>query len=620
MFARLNAHFLRSLAAISATGALAIVVCGCSGVSGSSASPTAAACVPESLNVSAALAGSRVTVSPTPQSRDASATTQISFLGPAAGELSAVSVSGSRSGPHPGRLLPYTQGDGASFLPTTPFREGELVTVSAQLDREGQSIPFSWSFTVAHADTVHAAGAGTPVPPSKSSYYQHFLSRPDLEPPKVDFTTRVPGNEDGDIFLSPYSGPGQYGPMIINHAGQLIWFKPLPDHSRAADFRVQSYEGQPVLTWWQDPLVIDGQRTAGIVIDNSAYQQIATVAAGNGYQADLHEFQITPQGTAYLTIYNAIQCNLSSVGGPKDGAIADTIMQQIDVNTGLVMYEWHSVDHVALADSYSSAKPTSLQTPFDFFHINSVEPTREGQLLIDSRDTWALYDVSAVTGQVVWTLGGKHSSFHMGPGTKTAFQHDARLQSNGEITFFDNGASPKIHPQSRAIEERLDMQNMTVTLTRRYEHDPPLVAGSQGNMQALANGNWMVGWGQEPYFTEYSPSGAVLLDAHLPAGYENYRTFRFPWRGMPTVPPTLVLRSPTHGGQIAYASWNGSTQTASYRALEGATPTDLTASARSVKATGFQTQLTIGRSAKYVAVQALDAQGQVLATSKTVKA
>jgi Arylsulfotransferase (ASST) len=613
-----DTRLLRTLPAMSAAVLLLVAASGCAGTSSSKATPTAANCVPPNLNVSAALAGSRVTVSPAPETRDASAQTQISFLGVPAAELSGVTVSGSRSGSHPGTLEPYSQGDGASFLPTRQFSEGELVTVSAVLTEGTQSTPFSWSFTVAVADTAHAAGAGTPIPPVKPGESQSFISRPDLEPPTVTVTAHSAAASPGDVFLAPYSGPGQYGPMILDGSGELVWFKALPGRTRAADFRVQSYEGKPVLTWWQDPLLIAGRRTAGIVIDNSSYQQIATVAAGNGYQADLHEFQITPRGTAYLTIYNAIQCNLSSVHGPKDGAIADTLVQEIDLKTGLVMYEWHSVDHVPLADSYSSAGPTSLTTPFDFFHINSIEPTPEGGLLIDSRDTWALYDVSAHTGQVIWTLGGKHSSFTMGAGTKTAFQHDARLQPNGEITFFDNGASPKIHAQSRAIEERLDMQNMTVELTRRYEHPTPLVAGSQGNMQALPDGDWMVGWGQVPDFSEFSPSGALLFDAHLPSGYESYRTYRFPWSGQPSTRPALVLRAGANRRLTGYVSWNGATGVASWRVLEGSSPSGLRPTT-TVERRGFQSTIPIAGSPSYVAIQALDSHGALLGSTAVTR-
>ena len=181
---------------------------------------------------------------------------------------------------------------------------------------------------------------------------------------------------------------------------------------------MQQYEGKPVLTWWQDPLIAGGSRKAGEVIANSSYQTVAIVRAGNGYQPDLHEFQITPQGTALITVYDAIDCNLSAVGGPRDGAVADTLLQEIDLKTGLVMYEWHSLDHVPLRSSYASAAQASRKEPFDYFHINSIDVEQDGDLLVDARNTWAAYDVDPKTGQVRWELGGKHSSFKLGPGTQ----------------------------------------------------------------------------------------------------------------------------------------------------------------------------------------------------------
>ncbi len=153
-----------------------------------------------------------------------------------------------------------------------------------------------------------------------------------------------------------------------------------------------SSTASPCSTWWQDPLVTGGSRASGIVIADSSYKDIVIVRAGNGYQADLHEFQITPQNTGLLTVYTAIRCNLSSVGGPSDGALADTLMQEIDLRTGLVMYEWHSVDHIPLKDSYVSALPGDAATPFDFFHINSIDVMHDGSFLVSARNTWAAYD------------------------------------------------------------------------------------------------------------------------------------------------------------------------------------------------------------------------------------
>jgi hypothetical protein len=578
-------------------------------------------CVPHTLNVSAALAGGHITVSPGPDTRDSSPTTQISLLGVPASELSKVAVSGSRTGAHTGRLLAYSQGDGASFVPAKPFAPGELVTVHGVLTVGTQPTPFAWSFTTATPDLVNPAGASPPTP--KPIDYQTFHSLPDLRPPIVTVSATAQ-TATGDLFLAPYSGIGQYGPMILDEHGGLVWFDPLPAGTRAADFQVQQYEGKPVLTWWQDPLTADGSDAAGLVIANSSYQVIAIARAGNGYQADLHEFQITPQGTALITVYDAIDCNLSSIGGPANGAVADTLLQEIDLKTGLVMYEWHSLDHVPLQSSYASAKPTTRADPYDYFHINSIDVTHDGDLLVDSRNTWAAYDVDPQTGQVRWQLGGRHSSFELGAGAAPAWQHDAREQPDGAITFFDNGAFPQSHPQSRAIELSLDTANMTATLTRSYEHQNPLLAGSQGNVQALAGGDWMVGWGQAGYLSEVTPSGQVLFNAHLPPDWETYRTYVLPWSAQPAGPPAVAAvpaagAAGAGGAATVYASWNGATDVASWRVLAGSSPTTMTPLATAPRS-GFETAIPLPATVKtpYVAVQALDGAGDVLGVAPAV--
>jgi Arylsulfotransferase (ASST) len=584
-------------------------------------------CVPAKLNVSAALAGERVTVSPEPDSVDASAATQISLLGVPSGDLSNVTVKGSHSGIHTGRLLAYSQGDGESFVPSRPFLPGELVSVHAELTSAGQTIPFAWSFTVAVPDDPGAAivtestsTSSTPAPAPVD--YQSFISRPELRPPDVTVSSEE-HMATGDLFLAPYSGVGQYGPMILNEHGGLVWFKALsPAGTRAADFRVQSYEGKPVLTWWQDPLIASGSRTAGEVIANRAYQTIDVVRAGNGYQPDLHEFLITPQDTALITVYDAIDCNLRAIGGSSSGAVADTLLQEIDLKTGLVMYEWHSLDHVPLSSSYASPAPTSRAEPFDYFHINSVDPEQNGDLLVDSRNTWAAYDVNPKSGRVNWELGGKRSSFALGAGANTAWQHDARQQPNGAITFFDNGAFPQVHKQSRAIELTLNTSNMTAKLTRSYEHENPLVAGSQGNVQALENGDWMVGWGQAGYLSEVNPAGQVLFNAHLPPSWESYRTFAQSWNGQPPQPPAVAVApsSSAPGATGVYASWNGATEVVSWRVLGGASPSAL-APVASAAAAGFETAITLpaGAPPAYVQAQALNGTGAVIGASATVK-
>ncbi len=586
------------------------------------ASPSGAAarhsiqCAPSSLGVSARPPGSSIAVSPQPGTRAASASTQISVLGVPAAGIRSVSATGSRSGLHTGRLVPYSQGDGASWIPDRPFLAGERVVASVSVI--GARTPAAWRFQIA-TPTVLVPVPSPPGPRLAPPTLQYFHSRPDLRPPSTAVTADAPRSAPGLLFLAPYSGPEQSGPMIFNDQGQLVWFDPLGGRTQAADFRVQLYHGAPALTWWQDPIDSHGHRHNQDVIVDSAYHVLATVQAGNGLDADHHEFELGPNDTALLAVYNAIRCDLSGVGGHRDDAVWDGVVQEIDIPTGLVRFEWHSLDHVALSESYASAHPSTAGQPFDFFHLNSINVNHDGTLMISARHTWTVYDLDPRTGQLRWRLGGRRSSFTMGPGTKTAWQHDARELPDGSITIFDNGAVPAVHPQSRGIVVRLDLAHRRAVLVRRIEHPHPLLSGSQGDVQALPNGDWLVGWGQLPWVSEFSPSGRLLFDAHLPPIEQSYRAFRFPWVGHPSDPPAIAVVKAKTSQLDVYASWNGATQVAGWEVLEGPSPTDLHQVTNGPQ-TGFETELTAAADGAYVAVVALDARGSTLGISAAVPA
>jgi hypothetical protein len=580
--------------------------------------PTAARCYPSTLNGSATLPGTPVNVSPLPDSYDASARTQISLLGTSAGALGHLRVSGSDSGSHSGRLRAYSQGDGASFVPAKPFSAGETVTVKGDVKVGARTQRFDYHFTVATEDVLPYS---KPSPPSglDPNEKQHFHTEPHLEPPSITVTTNSPQAAQGDVFLAPYTGPGPPGPMIIDQQGNLVWFHQLPASVPVAtNLQVQQLDGKPVLTWWQGYIPPQGFGQGEEIIDNTAYQQIGRVHAGNGFKADLHEFKITPQDTALLTVFNPIDCNLSVVGGPSGGAVTDSIFQEIDLRTGLVRREWHSLDHVALGDSYSLATSTSDTYPFDYFHINSIDQRADGTTLISARNTWAMYLMDTTNGRIGVTLGGKHSSAALGAGTRTAYQHDATTLPDGTISLFDNGSVPKVHPQSRGLVLSLSAGARSVSASRQYEHVPALSSGSQGNIQQLSNQDMFVGWGSEPYFSEYSASGQLLFDAHMHGSYESYRGYRFPWTGAPTSAPAIAAAAASGGRVRVYASWNGDTRTANWRVLAGASAQTLTPVATAAR-NGFETAITTPGAAPYVAVQALDASGAVLAGSRTIR-
>ncbi|HWG08580.1 MAG TPA: arylsulfotransferase family protein [Solirubrobacteraceae bacterium] len=581
--------------------------------------PAVARCQPTAFNRSAMLPGTSVGVSPLPGSYDASARTQISLLGVPAAALSSISVRGSHSGRHEGRLHAYSQGDGGSFVIAKPLTQGEAVTVRGKVrGSSGKRASFAFHFTVATQDVLPYS---KPTPPSGKDYNekQHFHSRPDLEPPGIVVTTRSPQAEAGDIFAAPYTGPGPPGTMIFDDSGNLVWFRTLPKNAAAAaNLQVQQLGGKPVLTWWQGYIPPQGFGQGEEIIDDTSYRQIGRVRAGNGYSADLHEFKLTPQGTALLTAFRPINCNLAGVGGPSGGAVTDSIYQEIDLRTGLVRREWHSLDHVPMRDSYSLATHSSKKWPFDYFHLNSIDQRADGTTLISARNTWAMYELSTTTGRVLNTIGGRHSRVKLGPGTRTAYQHDAKTLPNGTISVFDNGSVPKVHPQSRGLVLSLNQQTDTASVVAQYEHTPALTSDSQGNIQQLANQDMFVGWGPEPYFSEYTAGGQLVFDAHMHGSYESYRGYRFAWTGAPTDPPALAATSASRGRVRLYASWNGDTRTASWRVLAGSSAQTL-APVASAPRSGFETSIVTPRTAPYVAVQALDAAGAVLGTSRAVR-
>ena len=586
--------------------------------SGGAVSPR---CTPTSLNRSAVLAGTNLSVSPLPGTMVAAPSTQISLLGVPAREIAAVSVTGSRTGAHEGRLIAYSQGDGGSFVPQRPFSAGEHVTVRGTLHLPGAGKQFQYSFTVAHED---------PLPDITAKYKQStspvgldsFHSAPELRAPTVHVSTpATAGSSPGEILATVYAsanGPG--GPMIFEDDGQLVWFKPLPAKISATNLQLQSYEGRPALSWWQGKLLPQGFGEGEEIIDDSAYRQIAVVRAGNGLHADLHDFQIYADNTALLTAYDPVHCDLAAIGAPADGAVTDGVFQEIDLKTGLVRREWHALDHVAIAETHAEANAGDARTgfPFDFFHINSLQLLPDGETMVSARNTWAIYTLGAGTGQVLTRIGGKHSTVKMGPGTSTAWQHDARTLPNGEITAFDNGSEPKVHPQSRAIVERLNPVTDTIALIRQFTHSPPVSAGTQGNIQTLANGNVMIGWGVEPFLDEYSADGQLLFGASVAAPSQSYRAFREAWSAEPASSPALAVEPGGGSSPVAYASWNGATQVASWRVLAGRSSRRL-APVASAARSGFETAIPLRGSEPWLQVQALDASGTVLGSSTPIR-
>jgi hypothetical protein len=449
-----------------------------------------------------------------------------------------------------------------------------------------------------------------PAEAAAAAGVQRFLSRPDLRPIAVDVTHPAQDTAPGYLFIAPSSGPGDRGVMIMDDAGKVVWWhstEPLT----AMNFRAALYEGDPVLTWWEGKSV-HGLGVGQCVIFDRNYRQIARFRAGHRRPADLHEFLITPRGTALVTAQETRRRDLRPLGDHANRPVIGSVIQELAIPSARVLFDWRSLDHVALRESYQKIGPR-----FDYFHANSIGVTADGNLLVSARNTWAVYKIDRHSGRVLWRLGGKKSDFHMGKGTFYAWQHDARTHDGDRVvSLFDNGASPAEEKQSRGLLIALDHRHKRATLERAYMHRPPVLAHYTGSMQVLPNDDVLVGWGSGPYFTEYAADGSVRFDAQMARGGQTYRALRFPWSGRPKTQPRLAV-VPGTGRPVLYASWNGATDVARWQLLTGAGLSALKPEATAAK-TGFETRLVAIAAKGYAVAVALDRDGRPLARSAPV--
>ena len=530
--------------------------------------------------------------------------TTIVVRGAAADDLGDLTVTGSVSGPHSGRWRPHPDGDGAAFVPDEPFAPEERVSVDAGRPITGAD-GNSTSFVIAPAsDAPPPPFDDAPVPGDKGIH--SFASRPDLRPPAVEVVTATPDAATDPVFVAPKRGASAQGPLILDGQGQPVWFHPLSGDDQAFDFRRQTLDGKPVLTWWQGRVALYRGYGTGRIVD-TRYRPVATVRMGNGYRMDAHEFQLTSRGTALAIAYEAVPWDLSKLGGRRDGIVEDNVVQEIDVDSGAVLFEWHALGTIPLAESIRTA-PKKRGQPHDPFHLNAVTLDRDGNFIISARHTSTIYKLDRDTGAILWRLGGKRSDYELGPGAEFHLQHDARRRADGAITLFDNVAEdlPARGRRSRGLALKLDDKAKTATVAQEFEHPGTVLSGTQGSMQSLDDGGAFVGWGgMQPWMTKFGADAAPDWDARfLAPKVESYRAYRLPWSGLGEGRPAAVVR-----GRRVFVSWNGATGVASWRVTPaGGAPV-------TAERTGFETEIALPRPAASVRVDALGADGEVLGRS-----
>jgi EmrB/QacA subfamily drug resistance transporter len=478
-------------------------------------------------------------------------------------------------------------------------------------------------------DQAFAGSHGAPVGRYTTRGAYSFVTEPSLHPPKLRTIRRVPGRlAPGYIFTANFYNLnyppliGQSGPLILDNTLQPVWFKAVPEKEVASNLSLQTYEGKPALAWWQGVVTNTGATESGEdVVVNQHYQTVARLRATGGWVLTLHAIVISGQD-AWVTANKNIARNLSKFGGAYNGALIDSAVQEYNLKTGKLLRSWDALEHIPLGDSYASVPTNGF--PWDAYHVNAVDVPGNGTFLVSMRNTWAAYLVNIDTGKIEWTLGGKRSDYKFGPGAAFQWQHDVSLGPNSTVTMFDDhccqltggGTSVPATGPSRGLVLKLDEATHVASLVDQYTGSPGEDYESEymGDTQPLPDSNTFVGWGSEPYLSEFSASGKLLLEGEFPGADLSYRSMVEQWVGLPLYPPVGAVRD-SAGKTTVYVSWNGATQVTSWRVLAAPGSGRMTPAASAGKS-GFETAIAVPGGDRRFEVQALDADGHVIGTSR----
>ncbi|KUI59957.1 hypothetical protein VP1G_07181 [Cytospora mali] len=423
-------------------------------------------------------------------------------------------------------------------------------------------------------------------------------------------------------------------------------------YDRTSDIRIQKDGDKNYMTFYEGPIV-DGHGDGNSVIYDDQYNKVYEITAQNlSVKSDLHEFQLTGHGTALVTAYEPVRYNLKPWRGSSRGYILDGVFQEIDLETKEILFEWRALGHVDPSDSFYK-----VENKWDFFHINSVQRSADGNYLVSARHMHSIYLIDGKTGDIIWTLGGKKNDFAelaadqgSNPSGEEllsfAWQHHARFypgSNDKDITFFDNHVLTTSHQTckgdcSRGLHIRLNFDthdddsdgSPTAQIVREFLHPQSLQAQSQGSVQPLEDnsGNVFIGWGRCPTFTEHTADGEAVMDVQFSPWHtrtntialDNYRAYRMDWKATPQWNPD-IMTSKRDGVLGIYASWNGATEVRAWAFLASNSSDDLhdyNKVVAIVPRDGFETSVPLEYPAKYARAAALDANHNIIGSSGIV--
>jgi hypothetical protein len=468
-------------------------------------------------------------------------------LDPASVARGLLTVTGSISGSHSGRLVLSDDRKTIVYRPDLPFALGEAVSVRLEPGVEtadGGSLPaVSFGFTISASDPSQmpatipeefswlrrAAPADprqTDIPPDPGAPYSTPCdSLPTHYPAPVVLASNDPGS--GAVFIAPFkAGNNDERLLIIDNSGAPLFYRSVSGVGPAFDFKRQP-DGR--LTYY---LL---QPSRFIVLD-STYAVVDSFETGNGYVTDVHELQLLPNGHALLMSYDLEPVDMSVyvTGGDPNARVYGLILQELD-SAKNVVFQWRSWDHFAFTDCASPGVPLTGSV-IDYVHGNAIELDADGNLLLSSRHMNEITKIDRQTGSIIWRLGlnAVNNEFtFLNDSRGFSHQHDIRRLPNGHITLYDNG-NYMTPAYSRAVEYSLDEVGKVAVQVWEYRNAPDVFGGFMGNVQRHTDGATFIGWGgtfTNPKVTEVHADGSTAFEVGFQdPGLLSYRAFRYPWQ------------------------------------------------------------------------------------------
>ncbi len=564
-----------------------------------------------------------ISVFPVPGTPVASDKTTFSFRGLKPKNLGKVTIYGSETKRVGHRRLRHSDGRGVSIVPKKSFQPGETVRVfTNKRVMRARNGDFSVRIGRFYGNEV-GTNPGDPYPLPTDG----LNSRPSLKPPVLDVLVN---NQAATAPGMYFSAPRADGLTIYDRNGKVRWHQPTGGGKypgrNLVDFRTQTYKGKPVLTYYKGSPTTQGFSQVGqFEILNNKYNPIKRFTTGNGYRPDIHEVRLTNRNTALVLAYRGVLWDMTSVGGPEDGKVMDNVVQEIDIQTGAVLFEWHALGNISLRSAEKQIPEDG--SVWDYFHVNAASPDGDS-ILVSGRSQSTLYRIDRKTARVKWRLRGDgikawSNNFQMGPGTSFGYEHDVVRLPNGDISLCDNGDANGYGATVNDVSSGLVLRLSTVdgvrraTLVSRFLHPAGETAISQCGMQRQPNGNYVVGWGADKQFTEYTPEGEVVFDATFDtSAVSSYRAYKAQWAGFPQNRPAIFSEANGEGATV-WASWNGSTQVTEWKVLTGDSAETLREVATADWA-DLETRIVVADVDQKVRVVAYDRNGQKLRESALV--